>query len=61
MLLGVLATLLALGLVALGLHQRGTHVLDHALAWMLARHGKRLRLECRHKPANMVTYVIPKA
>ena len=55
MLLGVLATLLALGLVALGLHQRGTHVLDHALAWMLARHGKRLRLECRHKPENMVT------
>jgi hypothetical protein len=44
MLLGVLATLLALGLLPLGLHQRGPHVLDHALAWMLALNGLRAGL-----------------
>ena len=44
MLLGVLATVIALGLLALGLHQWGAHVLDHALAWMLALNGLRAGL-----------------
>jgi hypothetical protein len=44
MLLGVLATVLSLGLLAFGLHQRGAHVLDHALAWMLALNGLRAGL-----------------